>query len=86
MTISRATILAKLRDAAPSLLPFTRAIYARTSTNLWWDGEGRMHDIGQAEGVEQGDPLAPVFYALGQHDSLVAASASLRPGERLAAF
>ena len=45
-----------------------------------------MHDIAQAEGVEQGDPLAPGLYALGQHDSLVAASASLRPDERLAAF
>ena len=29
-TISRATILAKLRDTVPSLLPFTRAMYART--------------------------------------------------------
>ena len=45
-----------------------------------------MHDIAQAEGVEQGDPLARGLYALGQHDSLVAASASLRPDERLAAF
>ena len=85
-TISRATILAKLRDTVPSLLPFTRAMYARTSTYLWWDDEGRVHDIVQAEGVEQGDPLAPGLYALGQHDSLVAASASLRPDERLAAF
>ena len=40
-TISRATILAKLRDTVPSLLPFTRAMYARTSTYLWWDDEGR---------------------------------------------
>ena len=45
-----------------------------------------MHEIVQAEGVEQGDPLAPGLYVLGQHDSLVAASASLRPDERLAAF
>ena len=85
-TISCATILAKLRDTVPSLLPFTRAMYACTSTYLWWDDEGRVHDIAQAEGVEQGDPLAPGIYALGQHDSLVAASASLRPDERLAAF
>ena len=85
-TISRATILAKLRDTVPSLLPFTRAMYARTSTYLWWDDDGRVHDIAQAEGVEQGDPLAPGLYVLGQHDSLVAASASLRPDERLAAF
>ena len=85
-TISRATILAKLRDTVPSLLPFTRAMYARTSTYLWWDDDGRVHDIAQAEGVEHGDPLAPGLYVLGQHDSLVAASASLRPDERLAAF
>ena len=45
-----------------------------------------MHDIAQAEGVEQGDPLAPGLYAFGQHDSLVAASACLLPDERLAAF
>ena len=45
-----------------------------------------MHDIVQAESVEQGDPLAPRLYPLRQHDSLVAASASLRLDERLAAF
>ena len=85
-TISRATIPAKLRGTVPALVPFARAMYARTSTYLWWDDEGRVHEIAQAEGVEQGDPLAPGFYALGQHDSLVAASASLQPTERLAAF
>ena len=51
---------------------------ARTSTYLRWDDAGRRHEIAQAEGIEQGDPLAPGLYALGQHDSLVAASASLR--------
>ena len=61
-TISRATILAKLRATVPSLLPFTRAMYARTSTYLLWDDEGRVHDIAQDEGVEQGDPLAPGLY------------------------
>ena len=85
-TISRATILAKLRDTVPSLLPVARAMYARTSTYLWWDDAGRRHEIAQAEGVEQGDPLAPGLYALGQHDSLVAASTALRAGEYLAAF
>ena len=85
-TISRATRLAKLRDTAPALVHFAHAMYARTCTYLWWDDEGRVHEIAQAEGVEQGDPLAPGFYALGQHDSLVAANASLQPTERLAAF
>ncbi|CAE7715571.1 unnamed protein product, partial [Symbiodinium sp. KB8] len=50
------------------------------------DDEGRVHDITQAEGVEQSDPPAPGLDVLGPHDSLVAASASLWPDERLAAF
>ena len=47
---------------------------------------GRAGRIAQAEGVEPGNPLAPGFYALGQHDSLVAASASLRPDDALLLF
>ncbi|CAE7207769.1 unnamed protein product [Symbiodinium necroappetens] len=38
-------------------------------------------DLSGEPRVEQGDPLAPGLYALGQHDSLVAASASLHAGE-----
>ncbi|CAE7568781.1 unnamed protein product [Symbiodinium natans] len=85
-TISRAAILSKLSEVVPALLPFARAIYARTSTFLWWDDEGTLHEISQAEGIEQGDPLAPGLYALGQHESLVAAAARLAQGERLLAF
>ena len=45
-----------------------------------------MHHVRQAEGVEQGDPLAAAFFALGQHDSLAAPHACLQPAEVLAAF
>ena len=38
----------------PSLLPFTRAMYVRTPTYLWWDDEGRVHDIAPAEGSRTG--------------------------------
>ena len=39
-------------------------LYARESKLLWWDDAGRVHHVRQAEGVEQGDPLAPAPFAL----------------------
>eukprot|EP00439_Symbiodinium_sp_Y106_P043805 s1788_g5.t1 len=71
------TILAKLRDTVPSLLPFSRAMYARTSTYLWWDDEGRVHDIAQAEGVERG---AGVEANLGKTRVFNAAGGDAPPG------
>ena len=41
---------------------------------------GGVHDILQGEGGEQGDPLMPMLFSLGQHAALVAIS------ERLLAF
>ena len=38
------------------------------------------------EGCEQGGPLAPVLYALGQHDTLVHSSASFHHEDALSAF
>ena len=40
----------------------------------------------QGEGGEQGDPLMPALYALGQHRALVAVRDLLLPTERLLAF
>ena len=51
----------------------------------WWDDDSCCHEIAQAEGVEQGDSLAPALFALGQHDVLVAASQQLQAEEFLAA-
>ena len=55
-TLSRAAILSKLSEVVPALLPFARAIYARTSTFLWWDDEGTLHEISQAEGLSKEIP------------------------------
>ena len=44
------------------------------------------HGIPQAEGCEQGDPLAPALFALGQHEALRRADSQLRQGESLMAF
>ena len=69
-SMSRAAFLSKLREVAPELLPFTRMFYGRPSVYSWWDGAGRHREVRQGEGCEQGDPLAPALYALGQHDAL----------------
>ena len=85
-SVSRAAIMGKLKEVAPQVLPFVRSLYARVSTYLWWDDDGRCHEIEQAEGVEQGDSLAPALFALGQHDALATAARQLEAGEFLAAF
>ena len=47
---------------------------------------GVVHDVVQGEGGEQGDPLMPALFALGQHRALVAVRERLRPDEHLLAF
>ena len=85
-TVSRAAFLTKVQEVVPTLLPFVRAFYGRTSEYLWWDAEGRRHTIQQGDGCEQGDALAPALFALAQHLALDTAQAGLREGEFLAAF
>ena len=64
--------------ALEAALPFVRLFYSDTSTYLWYDDEGTCHEVCQAEGGEQGDPLMPALYALGQHEALARAAAGLR--------
>ena len=61
-------------------------MHATAHRRPWWDVAGRVHNISQVEGIEQGDLLARAQFALGQHDSLVAAQARARPDEVPAAF
>ena len=86
--VSRACFLEELRnnaDLAP-LLPFVRLWYSRPSTYTWRDENGTVHNIPQAEGVEQGDPLSPLLFSLAVHAALTHAQESLREGEYLFAF
>ena len=53
---------------------------------LWESDDGIVHQIEQGEGSEQGDPLMPLGFALGQHASLCAIDEGLAEGERLMAF
>ena len=47
---------------------------------------GDTHEIMQGEGGEQGDPLMPLLFSLGQHSALLAINAKLKEGESLFAF
>ena len=49
------------------ILPFVLQFYGRPSTHLWEDEEGVVREIQQGEGGEQGDPLMPALFVLGQH-------------------
>jgi len=53
---------------------------------IWYNDNGEALTIPQAEGGEQGDPLMPALFALGQHPALRDTRASLRPDEHLFAF
>ena len=44
--------------------------------DLWEDDDNIVHSIPQAEGGEQGDPLMPLIFSLGQHRALQASSGS----------
>jgi hypothetical protein len=73
-------------EHASAMLPFVRLSYGQASTYLWQDDAGVSHVIRQGEGGEQGDPLMPALYALGQHPALVHAAQHLLPGELLFAY
>ena len=86
--ISRASMLEALRTHEPltGLLPFAAKFYGQASRYVYYDEESVGHEMLQGEGGEQGDPLMPGLYALGQHAALLELHAHLLPGEGLYAF
>ena len=48
---------------------------------MWEDFEGVTHTIRQGEGGEQGDPMMPLLFSLGQHSALEAVQEDLFDGE-----
>ena len=84
--ISRGAMLRGLVSVSGAALPFTRMFYGRSSEYLWEKDNGEVHRIPQGEGGEQGDPMMPFLYSLGQHGALEAANDRLTRGERLLAF
>ena len=69
--ISRAAMLDGLYSrCGGKAIPFVRMFYSSPSVYIWEDAEGVEHSILQGEGGEQGDPLMPLLYSLGQHTAL----------------
>ena len=73
-------------DGGDSVLPFVFQFYSEPSQYLWEDDTGDTHLIEQGEGGEQGDPLMPLLFSLGQHSALQSLKSFLLPGEQLFAY
>ena len=86
--VSRTRMLTGLLQVpeANQCLPFVRLFYANPSCYVWHDQTGTPFTIHQEEGGEQGDPLMPALYCLGQHAALAAIQQQLNPNEALYAF
>ena len=68
-------------EKGDQILPFVRCFYGTRSTCSWDDEMGVTQHIHQGEGGEQGDPLMPMLFALGQHPALAVAQERLRGNE-----
>ena len=73
-------------EAGGAVLPFVHQFYGRPSSYLWDDEDGQVDEIVQRKGGEQGDPLMPALFALGQHAALVAGQDPFFPTEKLFSF
>ena len=67
-----------LAAAAPEVARCAQLFSARTSQYLFWDGGGRCHTLRATDGVDQGDPLAPLLFACGLAPHLRALETELR--------
>ena len=65
--VLRSAIMEKLHSVPGlrGLLPFVRTTYVRPTSYVWEDGDVK-HQIHQAEGGEQGDPLMPLLFCLAE--------------------
>ena len=86
--ISRNSMLQGVRDVpeANRCLPFVKMFYGAPSHYIWHSATGEAHIISQAEGGEQGDPLMPALFSLGQRSALHTIQQHLLPNESLLAF
>ena len=73
-------------EGGDQILPFVKCFYGSPSTYPWEDEMGVTQSIPQGEGGEQGDPLMPMLFALGQHRALAVIQERMRPGEHVMAF
>ena len=73
-------------DGGLATLPSVRMFYGTPSEHLWEDSDGVVHSIPQGEGGEQGDPMMPLLFSVGQHHALEVVNRSLRDDKKVMAF
>ena len=69
--------LAALPNAC-ALLPFVAMFYGHISEYYWTNDDAEVWSIEQGDGGEQGDPLMPALFAIGQHSALVSADSKVQ--------
>ena len=81
-TATRRACLEELEATAPEVARCARLFSARASQYLFWDEGGRCHTLQTTNGVDQGDPLAPLLFACGIAPRLRELEAELREQAR----
>ena len=86
--VLRAAMLGRLAEMthAQGLIPFVKMSYGAPSAYSWFDDEGTRHEVTQAEGGEQGDPLLPLLFSIGIQGALEEVALALTPEEQICAF
>ena len=85
-TLDRTAMLEAVATRGPSLLPFATYMYAQPSTLYISGAHEGTEPILSSQGVRQGDPCAPLFFALGIQDDLQRASAAGNQGAPALAY
>ena len=67
-------------------MPFVQMFHGQPSAYLWQDDLGEAHTMHQGEGGEQGDPLMPLLFSLGQHSALEAVNSRLQEDDKFMAL
>ena len=75
-TVHRAAVLRAVRVHFPSLSPWVDCCYCHESTLFTGSGNVALQSIRSARGIQQGDPLGPVLFALPIHPAIAEARAA----------
>ena len=76
--VLRAAMLERLEKMpwARSILPFVMLSCATPSKCSWYGDDRQKHTVTQVEGGEQGDPLMPLLFSIGNQGALEEVSCS----------
>ena len=68
--MERRPAIEAMEAAAPEVAAALKAWYTGPSEHLWRDAAGRFETVTSTRGFDQGDPLAPAAFAIGQRQVL----------------